>query len=102
MDRQGSSRLRSVLRLAHWRDRSPAYDIRNHPETDLDPRRCRGGTEQLMASVAQHHKAISAHQSQLLAPMVELDRRKAWRVDGATSMVAWLDHALRGVGQHGP
>ncbi|HEX3334533.1 MAG TPA: DUF222 domain-containing protein [Acidimicrobiales bacterium] len=43
-----------------------------------------------MASVIQHHKAISAHQSQLLAAVVELDRRKAWRVDGATSMVAWL------------
>ncbi len=43
-----------------------------------------------MASVAQHHRAISAHQSQLLAAVVELDRRKAWRVDGATSMVAWL------------
>jgi hypothetical protein len=43
-----------------------------------------------VASVAQHHRAISAHQSQLLAAVVELDRRKAWRVDGATSMVAWL------------
>ncbi len=43
-----------------------------------------------MASVVQHHKAISAHQSQLLEAVVELDRRKAWRVDGATSMVAWL------------
>ncbi len=43
-----------------------------------------------MASVTQHHRAISAHQSQLLAAVVELDRRKAWRVDGATSMVAWL------------
>ena len=30
-----------------------------------------------MASVIQHHKAISAHQSQLLAAVVELDRRKA-------------------------
>jgi hypothetical protein len=40
--------------------------------------------------VIQHHKAISAHHSQLLAAVVELDRRKAWRVDGATSMVAWL------------
>jgi hypothetical protein len=47
-------------------------------------------TEALVASVTQHHKAISAHQSQLLAAVVELDRRKAWRVDGATSMVAWL------------
>jgi hypothetical protein len=43
-----------------------------------------------VASVAQHHRAISAHHSQLLAAVVELDRRKAWRVDGATSMVAWL------------
>jgi hypothetical protein len=43
-----------------------------------------------VASVIQHHKAISAHQSQLLAAVVELDRRKAWRVDGATSMVGWL------------
>ena len=47
-------------------------------------------TEALVASVTQHHRAISAHQSQLLAAVVELDRRKAWRVDGATSMVAWL------------
>ena len=47
-------------------------------------------TEALVASVAQHHRAISAHQSQLLAAVVELDRRRAWRVDGATSMVAWL------------
>ncbi len=43
-----------------------------------------------MASVTQHHRAISAHQSQLLTAIVELDRRRAWRVDGATSMVAWL------------
>ena len=47
-------------------------------------------TDALVASVAQHHRAISAHQSQLLEAVVELDRRKAWRVDGATSMVAWL------------
>ncbi len=47
-------------------------------------------TEALVASVAQHHRAISAHQSQLLAAVVELDRRRAWRRDGATSMVAWL------------
>jgi len=47
-------------------------------------------TEVLVASVAQHHQAISAHQSQLLAAVTELERRKAWRVDGATSMVAWL------------
>jgi hypothetical protein len=43
-----------------------------------------------VASVIQHQRAISAHHSQLLAAVVELDRRKAWRVDGATSMVAWL------------
>src|ERR1700685_270514 len=47
-------------------------------------------TEALVASVSQHHRAISAHQSQLLVAVVELDRRRAWRVDGATSMVAWL------------
>jgi hypothetical protein len=47
-------------------------------------------TEALVASVNQHHNAISAHQSQLLAAVRELDQRKAWRVDGATSMVAWL------------
>jgi hypothetical protein len=47
-------------------------------------------TETLISSVTQHHRAISAHQSQLLEAVVELDRRKAWRVDGATSMVAWL------------
>ncbi len=47
-------------------------------------------TDALVASVTQHHQAISAHQSQLLAAVVELDRRRAWRVDGATSMVAWL------------
>ncbi len=47
-------------------------------------------TDALVASVAQHHRAISAHQSQLLDAVVELDRRRAWRVDGATSMVAWL------------
>ena len=44
----------------------------------------------MIAGVAQHHKAISAHQSQLLNAIVELDRRKAWRVDGSSSMVAWL------------
>jgi hypothetical protein len=47
-------------------------------------------TDALVATVTQHHRAISAHQSQLLGAVVELDRRKAWRVDGATSMVAWL------------
>jgi hypothetical protein len=47
-------------------------------------------TDQLVASVIQHQRAISAHHSQLLAAVVELDRRRAWRVDGATSMVAWL------------
>jgi hypothetical protein len=43
-----------------------------------------------VASVAQHHKAISAHQRRLFATVAELDRRKAWRIDGATSMVSWL------------
>ena len=43
-----------------------------------------------MSSVTQHHRAISAHQSQLLGAVAELDQRRAWRVDGATSMVAWL------------
>ncbi|HVB91768.1 MAG TPA: DUF222 domain-containing protein [Acidimicrobiales bacterium] len=47
-------------------------------------------TEVLVASVAQHHKAVANHQRQLLLAVAELDRRKAWRVDGATSMVAWL------------
>jgi hypothetical protein len=47
-------------------------------------------TDALVASVAQHHKAISAHQHQLLTTIAELDRRRAWRVDGATSIVAWL------------
>jgi hypothetical protein len=60
--------------------------LRDGPRPDTVSRR----TESLVASVAQHHKAISAHQSQLLAAVVELDRRKAWRVDGATSMVGWL------------
>jgi hypothetical protein len=60
--------------------------LRDGPRPDSVSRR----TESLVASVAQHHRAISAHQSQLLAAVVELDRRKAWRVDGATSMVGWL------------
>jgi Domain of unknown function (DUF222) len=60
--------------------------LRDGPRPDSVSRR----TESLVASVAQHHRAISAHQSQLLAAVVELDRRRAWRVDGATSMVGWL------------
>jgi Domain of unknown function (DUF222)/HNH endonuclease len=60
--------------------------LRTGPRPETVSRR----TEALVASVAQHHQAISAHQSQLLAAVVELDRRKAWRVDGATSMVGWL------------
>jgi hypothetical protein len=60
--------------------------LRDGPRPQTVSRR----TEALVASVTQHHKAISAHQSQLLTAVVELDRRKAWRVDGATSMVAWL------------
>ncbi len=63
-----------------------ATTLRDGPRPDSVSRR----TESLVASVAQHHRAISAHQSQLLAAVVELDRRKAWRVDGATSMVGWL------------
>ena len=63
-----------------------ASTLRDGPRPDSVSRR----TEALVASVAQHHRAISAHQSQLLAAVVELDRRKAWRVDGATSMVSWL------------
>ncbi len=47
-------------------------------------------TDALVASVGKHHRAISAHQSQLLTAVAELDRRKAWRIDGATSMVSWL------------
>jgi hypothetical protein len=47
-------------------------------------------TDALVASVGQHHRAMSAHQRQLLTAVAELDRRRAWRVDGATSMVAWL------------
>jgi hypothetical protein len=47
-------------------------------------------TDALVSSVNQHHRAISAHQSQLLGAVAELDRRRAWRIDGATSMVAWL------------
>jgi hypothetical protein len=43
-----------------------------------------------VASVAQHHREISSHQHQLFVAVAELNRRKAWRVDGATSMVAWL------------
>jgi hypothetical protein len=60
--------------------------MREGPRPDSVSRR----TDRLVGSVIQHHRAISAHHSQLLAAVVELDRRKAWRVDGATSMVAWL------------
>jgi hypothetical protein len=47
-------------------------------------------TDALVASVSQHHREISSHQHQLLIAVAELDHRKAWRVDGATSMVSWL------------
>jgi hypothetical protein len=47
-------------------------------------------TDTLVSRVAQHHRAVSAHQRQLLSAVAELDRRKAWRIDGATTMVAWL------------
>ncbi len=60
--------------------------VKDGPRPDTVSRR----TDALVASVAQHHRAISAHQSQLLAAVAQLDRRRAWRVDGATSMVAWL------------
>lgn len=60
--------------------------LRDGPRTGGVSRR----TDALVSSVAQHHRAISAHQSQLLSAVAELDRRRAWRVDGATSMVAWL------------
>ncbi len=60
--------------------------LRDTPRPDTVSRR----TEALVASVAQHHRAISAHQSQLLSAVAELDRRKAWRIDGATTMVSWL------------
>src|SRR5271169_1625277 len=65
---------------------APPTTLRDGPRPDIVSRR----TESLVSSVTQHHRAISAHQSQLLAAVVELDRRRAWRVDGATSMVAWL------------
>jgi hypothetical protein len=47
-------------------------------------------TDSLVSSVAKHHRAISAHQHRLLSAVSELNRRQAWRVDGATSMVSWL------------
>ena len=65
---------------------APPTQLRDGPRPQSVSRR----TDSLVASVTQHHKAISAHQSQLLAAVVELDRRRAWRIDGATSMVAWL------------
>jgi hypothetical protein len=60
--------------------------LRDEPRPATVSRR----TDALVASVAQHHRAVSAHQRQLLSAVAELDRRKAWRVDGATTMVAWL------------
>ncbi len=60
--------------------------LRDGPRPDVVSRR----TDSLVASVAQHHRAISAHQRRLLSAVAELDRRKAWRVDGATTMVSWL------------
>ena len=60
--------------------------LRDGPRPDTVSRR----TDALVASVAQHHRAVSAHQRQLLSAVAELDRRKAWRIDGATTMVAWL------------
>jgi Domain of unknown function (DUF222)/HNH endonuclease len=64
----------------------PTSSVRDGPRPPTVSRR----TDALVASVAQHHQAITRHQSQLLVAVAELERRKAWRVDGATSMVAWL------------
>jgi hypothetical protein len=60
--------------------------LRDGPRPETVSRR----TDALVSSVTQHHRAVSAHQRQLLSAIAELDRRKAWRVDGATTMVAWL------------
>ncbi len=60
--------------------------LRDGPRPETVSRR----TDALVSSVTQHHRAVSAHQSQLLSAVAELDRRKAWRIDGATTMVAWL------------
>jgi hypothetical protein len=60
--------------------------LHDGPRPDVVSRR----TDALVAGVAQHHRAISAHQHRLLSAVAELDRRKAWRVDGATTMVSWL------------
>jgi hypothetical protein len=60
--------------------------LHDGPRPDTVSRR----TDALVAGVAQHHRAISAHQRKLLSAVAELDRRKAWRVDGATTMVSWL------------
>jgi hypothetical protein len=64
----------------------PNAAVREGPRPDTVSRR----TDVLVASVAQHHRAVSAHQRRLLSAVAELDRRKAWRIDGATTMVAWL------------
>src|SRR6202050_5891713 len=64
----------------------PHAAVREGPRPDTVFRR----TDARVASVAQHHRAISAHQRRLLSAVAELDRRKAWRVDGATTMVSWL------------
>ena len=60
--------------------------LRDGPRPETVSRR----TDALVSSVTQHHRAMSAHQRQLLSAVAELDRRKAWRIDGATTMVAWL------------
>ena len=60
--------------------------LRDGPRPETVSRR----TDALVSSVTQHHRAVSAHQRQLLSAVAELDRRKAWRIDGATTMVAWL------------
>src|ERR1700735_2628874 len=64
----------------------PNAAVREGPRPDTVSRR----TDALVASVAQHHRAVSPHHRRLLAAVADLDRRKAWRIDGATTMVAWL------------
>jgi len=63
-----------------------ATELRESARSSTTSRR----TDALVAKVEHHHRAISTHQQQLLTAVAELERRKAWRVDGATSMVAWL------------
>src|SRR6202050_779784 len=64
----------------------PHAAVREGPRPDTVFRR----TDARVASVAQHHRAVAAPQRRLLSAVAELDRRKAWRIDDATTMVAWL------------